>query len=82
MAGIKERGLSDSVILWEEVEFNLGSNLSGEIVGIVFQSPIRTNSDLDRRSHLSIDSLSIDSICREGESGEGIGELHSDIIVN
>ena len=61
------------MVLGEEIELDIGSDLCSEIVGTIFEDPAFADSDFDGRSDLSIDGSGRDGC----ETKEGIGELHS-----
>jgi hypothetical protein len=73
MAGVAERGLSNGVVLGEEIELDRSTDCSDDVVGIVLEESAFADSDFDSSSRLSVDR------CREGgKTKEGIGELHYD----
>ena len=78
MTGVRERGLSDCVILGEEIELDCSADCSYEVVGAVLENPPCSDSDFDGSSRLSVDR------CRRNgdETKEGIGELHYELFAD
>ena len=55
MARIGEGGLSDSVVLGEEIELDRSSDCNSKVVGAVLENTAVSNSNFDGRSRLSVD---------------------------
>jgi hypothetical protein len=69
MAWVLEGRLSDSVVLGEKVELDLGTDFCLQIGRVILKVAVRTNSDFDCSAFLSRD-------CGSSKGNKSVGKLH------